>query len=71
MERGLARSHAKRSRFRNPEPQQVSSLWRGLFREMRLQGEKLALSVGQPLPRQPTQPSGGFGSDSGVAFNFR
>lgn len=59
MERGLAHSHAKRSRFRNPEPEQVSSLWRGLLGGTRLQGEKLVLSVGQPLLRHPTQPSAG------------
>ena len=80
MEGGLAHTPAKGSHFRNPEPQQVSSLWGGLFGGMWLQGEKLVFSH---LPRSSLavwdrhycevlpSPRGCFGSNSGVAFNFR
>lgn len=48
MDWGLAHIHVKRSHFRNPETQQVSSLWGGLLGGMWLQGEKLVFSH---LPR--------------------
>lgn len=69
MEWVVTHIHAKRSNFRNPEPQRVSSLWGGLFRgDMAAGGEGSFLpppkiqfgDMGQTLLQSPTQPSGVF-----------